>query len=175
MSRFVTILEDVEITRAEDVEKHGTHDQKTHGNWATGVSSDVASTIQQFTREWGGLSISMVDGSMPTTGYMVAKPSSFGKVVDEADFFDPVKGPKILSQYMREQRADLATGKNYLGTWLNGGKIFLDVSENISDVGKATRLGRRTRPNRDLGCSKPKRSRYRRHRWGRKRKSKWWS
>ena len=124
------------------VEKHGTHDQKTHGNWATGVSSDVASTIQQFTREWGGLSISMVDGSMPTTGYMVAKPSSFGKVVDEADFFDPVKGPKILSQYMREQRADLATGKNYLGTWLNGGKIFLDVSENISDVGKATRLGR---------------------------------
>jgi hypothetical protein len=124
------------------VEKHGTHDQKTHGNWATGVSSDVASTIQQFTREWGGLSISMVDGSMPTTGYMVAKPSSFSKVVDEADFFDPVKGPKILSQYMREQRADLATGKNYLGTWLNGGKIFLDVSENISDVGKATRLGR---------------------------------
>jgi GNAT superfamily N-acetyltransferase len=124
------------------VEKHGTHDQKTHGNWATGVSSDVASTIQQFTREWGGLSISMVDGSMPTTGYMVAKPSSFGKVVDEADFFDPVKGPKILSQYMREQRADLATGKNYLGTWLNGGKIFLDVSENITDVGEATRLGR---------------------------------
>jgi len=43
---------------------------------------------------------------------------------------------------MREQKADLATGKNYLGTWLNGGKIFLDVSENITDVGKATRLGR---------------------------------
>jgi hypothetical protein len=41
------------------VEKHGTHDQKTHGNWATGVSSDVASTIQQFTREWGGLSINL--------------------------------------------------------------------------------------------------------------------
>ena len=55
MSRFVTMLEDVEIIKADKVIKHGTHDQKTHGNWATGVSSDVASTIQQFTREWGGL------------------------------------------------------------------------------------------------------------------------
>lgn len=130
------------VNGLEAISKHASHDQKTHGNWATGVSSGVASTIQQFTRDWGGLSISMVDGSMPTTGYMVSKPPSFGKVVDEADFFDPVKGPKILSQYMREQKSDLATGKNYLGTWLNGGKVYLDVSENILDVGKATRLGR---------------------------------
>lgn len=35
-SNFVTFLEDVEITRAKDVKKHGTHDQKTHGSWATG-------------------------------------------------------------------------------------------------------------------------------------------
>jgi GNAT superfamily N-acetyltransferase len=123
------------------MEKHGSHDQKTHGSWATGVSSEVASDIQQFTREWGGLSISMVDGHMPTKGYMVSKPPEFGKIVDEADFFDPIKGPKILSQYMREQKADLATGKNYLGTWLNEGKIYLDVSENIMDRAEATSLG----------------------------------
>ena len=36
-NRFWTELEDVEITRA--VSKHGTHDQKTHGNWATGEQS----------------------------------------------------------------------------------------------------------------------------------------
>jgi DNA-binding phage protein len=36
-NRFWTELEDVEITRA--VTKHGTHDQKTHGNWATGEQS----------------------------------------------------------------------------------------------------------------------------------------
>ena len=123
--------------------KHGTHDQKTHGKRSRGLSPEVAQTIQQFTREWNGLSISMVDGSMPTTGFMVSKPPKFGKVVDEADFFDPVKGPKILSEYMREQKVDLATGKNYLGTWLNKGKVFLDVSENIKDVNRATRLGRR--------------------------------
>jgi len=36
MSRFVTMLEDVEITRAKDVKKHGDHDQSSHGAWATG-------------------------------------------------------------------------------------------------------------------------------------------
>ena len=123
------------------VQKHGTHTQEDHGNWARGVSAKVVEEIQRYTREWGGLSISMVDGHMPDKGYMVAKPPEFGKVVDEADFFDPVKGPKILSQYMREQKADLATGKNYLGTWLNEGKIYLDVSQNIMDRDEATRLG----------------------------------
>jgi hypothetical protein len=37
MSRFITMLGDVEITRAEDVAKHGDHDQSSHGSWATGV------------------------------------------------------------------------------------------------------------------------------------------
>jgi len=36
MSRFLTLLEDVEITRAKDVKKHGEHDQSSHGAWATG-------------------------------------------------------------------------------------------------------------------------------------------
>jgi GNAT superfamily N-acetyltransferase len=124
------------------VEKHGTHDQKTHGSWATGLSPDVAGKIVQFTREWGGLSISMKDGSMPTSGYMVAKPPEFSRIVEEADFFDPVKGPKILADYMKTHRQDLGSGKNYLGTWLNEGKVYLDVSENIQDKAEATKVGR---------------------------------
>jgi hypothetical protein len=36
MNKFVTELEDVEIIRAEDVSKHGSHNQSTHGNWASG-------------------------------------------------------------------------------------------------------------------------------------------
>ena len=44
MSRFVTMLGDMEITKAEDVVKHGTHDQKTHGNWATGATPNSITT-----------------------------------------------------------------------------------------------------------------------------------
>ena len=131
-------------TILSDVTKHraGQHDQSSHGSWATGLNPDVASDIVRFTQEWGGLSINMVDGSMPTTGYMVAKPPEFGIIVDAVDFNDPVKGPKILSGYMKKQKKDLATGKNYLGTWLSDGKVYLDVSENIQSKSTATRMGR---------------------------------
>jgi hypothetical protein len=137
-------VEDFEsmFAQALVVAKHGEGDQKPHGSWATGLSPSVAAEIQRFTREWGGLSISMVDGHLPTKGYMVAKPPEFSHVVDEADFFDPIKGPKILSAYMIKNRADLGKGsKNYLGTWLNGGKIYLDVSQNIMSKSEATKLG----------------------------------
>ena len=129
----------------DEFKKHegGGHDQKTHGSWATRVSTGTVSDIQRFTREWGGLSISMVDGHMPDKGFMVAKPPEFSQVVDEADFFDSVKGPKILAEYMKKNRADLGRGgKDYLGTWLNGGKIYLDVSQNMMNREEAIRVGR---------------------------------
>jgi hypothetical protein len=128
----------------EAVRKHlaGQHDQKSHGVRGAGLNPEVASDIVRFTQEWGGLSINMVDGSMPKTGYMVAKPPSFGKIVDAVDFSDPVKGPKILSDYMKRHKNDLGNGKNYLGTWLNDGKVYLDVSENIQSKSTATRIGR---------------------------------
>jgi hypothetical protein len=129
---------------ATEIKKHlaGQHDQKSHGVRGAGLNPEVASDIVRFTQEWGGLSINMVDGSMPKTGYMVAKPPSFGKIVDAVDFSDPVKGPKILSDYMKRHKNDLGNGKNYLGTWLNDGKVYLDVSENIQSKSTATRIGR---------------------------------
>jgi hypothetical protein len=42
---------------------------------------------------------------------------------------------------MKTNKKDLASGKNYLGTWLNEGKVYLDVSENIMDRAEAIRLG----------------------------------
>ena len=42
MSRYLTMLGDVEITRAKDLEKHGEHDQSSHGSWATGGASGVS-------------------------------------------------------------------------------------------------------------------------------------
>ena len=126
------------------VVKHllGQHDQESHGSWSTRLNPEVASDIIRFTQEWGGLSINMVDGSMPTTGYMVSKPPEFGRIVDEVDFSNPVKGPKILSDYMRTHKNDLGNGKNYLGTWLNESKVYLDVSENIQELFEAIRIGR---------------------------------
>ena len=128
------------------VQKHGTHDQKTHGNWATGgMGAGVADSILLRVRENGGLSVNMVDGSEPTSGYMVAKGAQFGSVVSADDFYDPIKGPKILADYMKKHKAQLGAGKNYLGLWHNkeDGKVYLDVSENIQDRERAISAGQK--------------------------------
>lgn len=145
MSRFVTVLEDIEITRAEPVSKHGEHDQKTHGSWATGMGAGVADSILTRVRENGGLSVNMVDGSEPTSGYMVAKGAQYGSIVDAVDFYDPVKGPKALADYMKKHKDQLGGGKNYLGLWHNtaDGKVYLDVSENIQNKERAISAGQK--------------------------------
>jgi hypothetical protein len=140
------MLGDVEITRAKDVKKHGEHDQSEHGNWARGI--EVAPEIVRSTLERvkanGGLSVNLKDGSEPTKGFMVAKGKKYAAIVKAEDFFDETKGAEILSSYMKRNKADLATGKNYLGLWHNqdDGQVYLDVSENIMDENEATSRGR---------------------------------
>jgi hypothetical protein len=144
MSKFRTVLEDIEIIQA--VKKHGEHDQKTHGNWATGgMGAGVADSILSRVRENGGLSVNMVDGSEPTSGYMVAKGAKYGSVVSADDFYDPIKGPKILADYMKKHKKELGGGKNYLGLWHNkeDGQVYLDVSENIQDRERAISAGQK--------------------------------
>ena len=128
------------------MEKHGTHDQKTHGSWATGgMGAGVADSILLRVRENGGLSVNMVDGSEPTSGYMVAKGAKYGSVVSADDFYDPIKGPKILADYMKKHKKELGGGKNYLGLWHNkdDGQVYLDVSENIQDRERAISAGQK--------------------------------
>lgn len=127
------------------MEKHGTHDQKTHGSWATGMGAGVADSILLRVRENGGLSVNMVDGSEPTSGYMVAKGAQFGSIVSADDFYDPIKGPKILADYFKKHKKELGRGKNYLGLWHNkdDGQVYLDVSENIQDRERAISAGQK--------------------------------
>jgi len=126
--------------------KHGEHDQSSHGSWAHGVQvePEVVRSVLDRVKENGGLSVSLKDGSEPTKGFMVAKGKKYAAIVKADDFFDEAKGAEILSSYMKQHKADLATGKNYLGLWHNteDGQVYLDVSENIMDEGEATSRGR---------------------------------
>ena len=110
---------------------------------AGGMGAGVASSILDRVKANGGLSVNMVDGSEPTSGYMVAKGTEYGKTVSADDFYDPEKGPKILADYMKEHKEDLGTGKNYLGLWHNteDGNVYLDVSENIQSKADAISAG----------------------------------
>lgn len=133
--------------KSEDsVTKHGHHDQKTHGRrYSASVSGELSDSILERVQANGGLSVSMIDGHEPNSGYMVAKGSQFGDIADATDFFDPTKGHKILSDYLIKHKSQLGSGKAYLGLWHNteDGKVYLDLSENIQDRGRAVSLGRR--------------------------------
>jgi hypothetical protein len=124
--------------------KHGSHDQRAHGNWSRGgLDAGIADAILADVKAQGGLSVSMIDGSKPTTGYMVAIGGATGSIASADDFFDPQKGPKILGDYFKEHKATLSGG-NYLGLWHNtgDGKVYLDLSQNVKSKSEATRLGR---------------------------------
>jgi GNAT superfamily N-acetyltransferase len=119
------------------------HDERGRFSSGTGMGAGVATSILERVKANGGLSVNMVDGSEPTSGYMVAAGTEYGATVSAADFYDPIKGPKILADYMKKNKSDLGTGKNYLGLWHNteDGNVYLDVSQNIQDKGAAIAAG----------------------------------
>lgn len=130
------------------VVKHPGHaDQKVHAGRSTTVSDDVAASIIERVRRDEGLSVDMLDGSEPPSGYMVARGSTGGvkpKVVTADEFYDPERGPAVLSSFLKDNRSTLTRG-DYLGLWHDkeSGKVFLDVSQNVPDRAKAEALGRR--------------------------------
>lgn len=134
------------VERIRNEERHlpNKHDQSSHASGG-GVSTEIAASILERVKENGGLSVNMVTGAEPSSGYMVAKGSKVAAIVSADDFYDPVKGPQALSNYMKRNKSDLATGKNYLGVWHNkeDGKVYLDVSENIQSKSKAITAGRK--------------------------------
>ncbi len=146
MSRFVTMLGDVEITRAKDVKKHGDHDQSSHGSWAHGVqvAPDVVRSTLEQVKSNGGLTIDLRDGSSPKDGFMVAKDKKYAQIVKAEDFFDEAKGAEILSSYLKQHKSEFNQSNNYLGLWHNtqDNQVYLDVSENIEDEGEAISRGR---------------------------------
>lgn len=129
----------------EPISKHGSHNQKAHAG-KSGVSGDVspeiAESIIERVRANGGLSVSMVDGSEPPGGYMVARTGVKAAIVDADDFYDKERGTAALGSFLKDNKAEL-TGGDYLGVWhdTDGGKVYLDVSQNVSSRSTAIRLG----------------------------------
>jgi hypothetical protein len=145
LDKFIYSEGDIFELTSSKIQKHGTHDQSTHGNWASGgVSRGLTQSVLDRVKANGGLSVNMVDGSEPKSGYMVASPVKKAPIVDADDFYNPSKGRKILADFVKANKKDLGTGKKYLGLWHNkeDNKVYLDVSENVQDRAKAVRLGR---------------------------------
>ena len=85
----------------------------------------------------GGASYNIATGLTPKTGYMVSL-SGHEQVHDyKRDDLE-----LIVKNYVAVKGLKLENPNVYLGAWLNGEKIYLDISTNINDLNEATEFGR---------------------------------
>lgn len=90
-----------------------------------------------------GLSVRMLTGEEPKTGFMVAR-RGYTMIVREEDFMDPTKGKAILKKYLKKYGKFLR-GEQYLGLWWDkdNNEVVLDVVDQIADRDDAIKAGER--------------------------------
>lgn len=94
----------------------------------------------------GGASFNLVTGELnPKTGYMVAL-IGHEKII--AGVSDEKQLQYHIADYIKDKAILLASGitddKKYLGTWVNDGKLYLDVSINFVDKAMAVEIATRS-------------------------------
>lgn len=85
----------------------------------------------------GGLTVKPFTGEKPASGYMVAL-EGYELQVPVSEFFTG-----IVADYIGQHAQKLMANPSLcLGTWVNEGVVYLDLSENIQSRDKALELGR---------------------------------
>ena len=98
---------------------------------------DVLFGMVQDTLKDGGLTIKPFTGEKPSGGYMVAL-EGYELQVPLSEFFTG-----IVADYIGQHAQKLMSNPALcLGTWINEGIVYLDLSENVPNREKALELGR---------------------------------
>ena len=84
----------------------------------------------------GGFSVQVASGVMPSSGYMVSLQGC-----EEVYYTEEVTNDTIPGYITRHVKQLLIPG-SYLGGWLDGCKVYLDVSINVDDLRAALDLAR---------------------------------
>lgn len=100
-------------------------------------SYDVLYSVVEDTLKDGGLTVKPFTGEKPSGGYMVAL-QGFELKVPVSEFFTG-----IVVDYIEQHAQKLMDNPSLcLGTWVNEGIVYLDLSENIQSRDKALELGK---------------------------------
>jgi len=125
------------------VEKHGSHDQKTHGNWATGGTLYTGIIDRLGAKDVTGFSLDISSKKAPTSGYM-ASIAGAEKTVGYDEFFSSRdKSREILLDYISKNANQLSERGAYFGIWVvkDQGTVYLDVSRRFDTRGEGVRAG----------------------------------
>ncbi len=98
---------------------------------------EVLYSVVEDTLKDGGLTIKPFTGEKPASGYMVAL-QGYELQVPVEQFFTG-----IVADYIGQHAQKLMDNPALcLGTWVNEGTVYLDLSENIASRDKALELGK---------------------------------
>jgi hypothetical protein len=133
------------------VEKHGSHDQKTHGSWANLVVGDDLKTLEGKTitslidklseKRTPGFTIDLRTKTSPKDGFM-ASDSGAERTLD----FEPLKASRAslrtaIKDYVQDHAELLDNKGSFFGAWVDQGKLYLDVSRRYSSRSEGVRAG----------------------------------
>ena len=100
-------------------------------------SYDMLFSVVEDTLKDGGLTIKPFQNEKPETGYMVAL-EGYELKVPVTEFFTG-----LVADYLGEHAQKLMDNPSLcMGTWVNEGFVYLDLSENIPNREQALELGR---------------------------------
>jgi len=131
------------------LEKHGSHDQKTHGNWAnltvdgqTVEGRTITGLIDKLSeKKTPGFSIDIRTKQSAKDGF-IASDVGAERVLD----FAPLKASRAalrtaLRDYINDHAELLDNKGSFFGAWVEEGKLYLDVSRRYSSRSEGVRAG----------------------------------
>lgn len=137
ISKYLFTDDDIEIL----ISKHGTHNQKTHGNWATG-GTIITSLIDKLSeKKTPGFSLDIRNKTSPKSGFMASdegaeRPLVWAEVSKDRDTLRAA-----LKSYMLDH-AELLDGSGaYFGAWIEQGTLYLDVSRRYDTRSEGVAAG----------------------------------
>ena len=125
------------------VTKHGSHDQKTHGSWATGATIATGIIDRLGKKGVTGFSLDISSRTEPTSGYMCSNAGA-EQTVGYDDFFSSRdRSREVLLDYIEKNADALSERGAYFGIWVvkDQGTVYLDVSRRYDSRGEAVRAG----------------------------------
>ena len=94
-------------------------------------------SVVEDTLKDGGLTIKPFTGEKPSSGYMVAL-EGYELKVPVSEFFTG-----LVADYIGSHASKLMHNPALcVGTWVHEGSVYLDLSENVADLGTALQRGK---------------------------------
>jgi len=124
----------------KDAKGHGSNAHGSGIGKIPGVVQVHPNALRVITKNPMGASVKPQTGLSPTNGYMV---SLQGRTAfPSAAELGGAHGSKIISAFSRANADKLNAPDMHIGSWSDGEKVHLDVSQNIPDRTTAIRAGR---------------------------------